>query len=676
MPCESDIILQGFSRCSGKLVDVPLVGILPQAQTGTSGCEAGNDNVSYLSGDIVNNLGPGTYILGSSGTETFTMGIGTGFLPCGGELHASVSLSREYFELTNNTGKIVSYDIAVISPNGIENVSGTIGSENIVSFPASTMNYVGVSLYIAVSDGSSTLAITGTIIIIPENLRNNILSGESLVITDDSYPTINLTEDPAYVIDNSNMTSSTYLTIEGVPSKTIGISATVYTKGPLYIINSIGIPLRLGLSIDGMFYKGISNGGVLPGFPIGRSISMIATFSPYFDNTGNLNSVVGNIQVTTATTVTPFDGKTRAIEVGSDIMIGDTNNTYILSTTDDNPVTLTFDQSLVDANHVAIATYFDGTYPGVTAVNKTGVPLMIYSYGDLHSSSYILLAPGASAVLTGVISGAMIMNIIPGGQAGISVYYMFRSGETPPSNVYIGSNSDNTFTPVTYSDSVQNIIINGTDRISTRIPVSVSSPYTVLYVGNNSRPYITNFSSNPITVQYDMDTTAVLDPSTSRSLPIDTSLVGSITVIPGSIVSVYESSIPVIILGEEDGSVYDTSFDKTTGVYSPDLYDLLIPTSIDTDMRDITIVLPQLTNIQPLIVTILNNNDNNISILNSSGYTLSVTSYSSTQKKSDSNLVNRDDIWRLSPSYETIIYIPSYTSSDQDTINVVSYNNI
>lgn len=671
MSC-ADIALQGFDRSRGKIVDISLSSILAKS-TSATGSES--EVTIATAGEDMDVLGPGTYILSDPAPETLAVGIGPQFNKLSGQFHASVLLNNQYLEIVNKTGITIVFSVAIFT-NGNTSITNSTGTSSngdpIIVFSGSTLTYAEMNLYLY-STGVDSSIMTGTISIIPSVTVNQSLAAEKTLMTNIDYPTINLDNGSStYIIDNSGLDGSTYITIIGRPSQYTTVGMTVYSGGPVYMLNSTGSAMIMGLRVDGTLYKGTLSGGVFPGFPISSSFTSTARFSPLVDSTGNITSIATDIDVSTSTSVIPFngsDGSLTGIDVnGPTVVVGNIDNTYYNAPSAN---TIILDPSIKDAIAISTAVYYGGG--SIQFVNNTNVPVTFVSYATITNSPYLTLAPGSSGTPPDMqgTSGVVGMKIISGDVAGIAIYYQSMGAISSPPMVYVGSNISGNMVPdVDGTSSTKNVMISGSELYNAHIPIDTPYSYTLLYVGSKTQPQLFNFSTLPVNVQY-YSLVQTVPPSTAMAM--DPLLVGAVSVVDiGGSKQVMDSGVPIVLLGETGYDIYLNNFDRTSGTYSPTMDSLKVPISTQSYNGDVTIVIPPLSNTLPIIMTVFRG-PYDVRILNNTGYVLSISSSSAGQNTPDVITVNVGDTFTLPSAYMTSMYIPPAGSNP---LQIVTYSNV
>lgn len=676
MPCV-DISLQGFDRNKGRIIDVPLSFVL--AKNSLACTTTAQQEVTVASSkEDAGMLGPGSYILSDPEPETLSIGVGPEFSKVSGQLHASVILNDQYLEIVNKTGITIVFSLSIVADDNISasiNNSMGIASANdpIVVFTGSTLTYAEIDLYLC-STREDNCTMTGSITIITSVAVDESVASKNILITNNDYPTINLNNGSStYIIDNSGLGKPTYMTIIGRPYDYTTVGITVYSGGPVYMLNSTGTPMTMGLELDGTLYKGTLAGGVFPGFPISSSFTSTARFSSLVDDTGNIPGIVADIGITTSSSVIPFsgnDGSLTSISIaGPTVVVGNVNNIFYNAP---GANTIVLDTTIIDSIMLSTAVYYAGG--SIQFVNNTGVPVIFVSYSTITNSPYMTLDLGASGTPPDIqgTSGVVAMNIISGGIAGIAVYYHSATAISPPPMIYIGSNPSGDMVPIpdNNTNNIQNVMINNNELYGSLIPISTPYPYTLLYAGSTSRPQLFNFSTVPIDVKYS-NIVQTVPPNTAMST--DPLLVGSISISnTGSIKQVLDTGVPIVLLGEVNYNIYTNNFDNNTGIYSPTLDSLKVPISTMSYDDNVTIVLPPLSNTQPIIMTVFRS-VYDVAILNNTGYVLSISSMTPGQDVPDAIIVNTGETFIYPSAYMTSMYIPPATGSP---LQIMIYSNV
>lgn len=691
MTTNNDIYLSGFNTMTGKIVNVPSDIFATQNQLNqlSSTIPTGSSEVVVVGGGEYDNLGPGTYIVDDPEADSIIIGLGTG-LRSGGALKVAVVMNNQYLSIVNNTGVLMNYAISTLYPTTINSNSGLISNgDELISYPNAVCTYALIDFSVSV-DPYGDLTLAGTVTLTVDSVTDNQVTAQDPLQVNSPFVNIDLGNgNTLFSIDNTSLGEDTYIALLGAPSQDTQVSISVYVgTNNLYLTNNLGAPVRYSIDINGVFYIGSNYGGVLPGFPLTGIASISFSTTNLYGNDGSITAVLINMDVVQSnnTPIVPADPHvpTPLTYVGGEVPISAANNgTYLNISNPGGDLIIAFKNSLAETQfETCFAAYIDTNNLTYNIRNDTSVPITIVSYGGIIPI-YVTVPVNGLIPIT-MQPSTIIMDIVPGG-IGLEIFQMTQVGPAPVVT-YIGSNNDNTFFPASGTAILPatNIFINGTSSFPSLIPLynTTNPQYSlILYTSGNGVPTYINNGPIPIVLSI-YGSLITLQPGDSQGG--SNNLVTSIsitTIVQGGVtqVSVVENGLATIDLSASPGinPSLDQVFNRDLGIYSPPIYDFVFPVdaSITTDVDDVTIVIPPLTNTDTIVSNIYSQSGDNILLLNNTGITLTFL-WSNPYGGMDTIVVPNGTLYTVPTSSQFTFILPTASTIVGGNANVVSYSNM
>lgn len=532
-------IFNTFNLATGKVGTLPVSSSM--RTNGTTGIRPrqfsiGTTESIEVEGEDHVVIGPGDYILTADpANDSLNISLGGGF-NVGGSVHIGTILRGQFLSIKNNTGNTVTYSFQIVGQDTIDTNSSSVGNgEIIAAFTNNALDGAQIDFYL--EPHGVGLVLTGTIVIAisPQiKYRSPIYMNQQFISIDGDVSSRGI------MINNDGLAVDTYIGLNAIaPIKGIdyNISVVIAPVNRLIITNGTGLPLDYSYmdTSTGTLYRGISNGGALPGLTqTGGTSGIVASLavSPNFDVNGMLMSqvMVGTFTPVTST-VGAFDLKAPQ-SVGTISYDGDTpvpisaasNNTFLdVVNVSRGPLNVEFGSSLVGdlgQQIIAVGAHIDSSEQNLVFSNATNLPLMMVIAA---SRIYTVIAAGDTFTFPHAVNGLFGIAIVPGGTVGTSVYVAYQDASSP--FVSVGSLSS----PIPNGNNV--LLINGDPASSADIPITANTNATAVIVSSGTGFTVSNSDTSSFLVN---DTGLNMNFLPGNNLPSDEDLAGILYLIQSS----------------------------------------------------------------------------------------------------------------------------------------------